>query len=370
MQRAIGLTALLFFMALTACNHEKGFTINAHITGFPDSTKIYLSNMATQQKLDSALVIDNKFVLKGHFSDPPEMVALLSFVQHKGVNTVLLLGNDHLSIEGNIRDFPDNLKYSGSRTQQELDIQKKSRRALSKKNASIYKKYFLLSEEDRNGKPGKELLSLLKNVQDSLISKNIEFAKKHINTYAGIIQLGFLKKRLPVDTVRALYNKIKPELKASKYARVLKVFLNEKIAKTGDMFHDFEAFNQKGEKVKFSSLTGKYILLDFSSAFCGPCIQSIGELHEINRVYKDSLKIIGFSQDASKDAWLKGLKRDSVSWVSLWDGKGMFSETSIKYGVEGIPSFFLINPRGQIIDTWGGYGKGLIKKKIEKYLHG
>jgi peroxiredoxin len=179
--------------------------------------------------------------------------------------------------------------------------------------------------------------------------------------------LGYLKNSLPKDTIQALYNKLSTEIKSSKYAKVVEVFLKEKISDIGDHFHEFEAFNKNGDIIKFSELTGKYILLDFTAANCGPCVQSAEELRFINKAYSDSLLIVSFSGDSKKDIWLKSLDRDSVSWISLWDGKGTFSETYIKYGVQGFPSFFLIDPHGKIIDKWVGYGKGSLESKLNRF---
>ncbi len=56
----------------------------------------------------------------------------------------------------------------------------------------------------------------------------------------------------------------------------------KKISEIGDTYHDFEAFTINGDKIKFSELIGKYILLDFTGAYCGPCIQSVVELKLID----------------------------------------------------------------------------------------
>ena len=136
----------------------------------------------------------------------------------------------------------------------------------------------------------------------------------------------------------------------------------------GDTYQDFEGVNQNGENVKFSEEMGEYTLIDFTSAFCGACILAAHELKEIDQAYSDSLKIVEFSGNPNRENWKKGLERDSVTWTSIWDGMGRYSETSIKYGVNAYPTFVLINPEGVIIDKWVGFGKGSLKSKFGQYL--
>jgi thioredoxin-related protein len=192
------------------------------------------------------------------------------------------------------------------------------------------------------------------------------YIKSHPDSYSSVITLGYLKNKLHKDTVQSIFNNYTPKIKNSKYAKIIAIYLKEKISKVGDIYHDFEAFDKNSEKIVFSKIKKNYTLLDFTAANCGPCIQSVEELKDLNKTYKDSLTIISFSCDAKKETWLNSLKRDSISWTSVWDGKGRYSETSIKYGVSGFPTFFLIDPEGKIIDKWGGYRKGSLKNKLKK----
>ena len=173
---------------------------------------------------------------------------------------------------------------------------------------------------------------------------------------------------MPKDTLQKYFDRYTEEIKASKYANVLKVYLKETISKPGEPFQDFEGQNPAGENVKFSEALGTYTLLDFTAAYCMPCIESVDELKELENNYKDALKIVSFSGDKNKETWLKALERDETGWLSLWDGKGMYGETPIKYGVQGIPSFVLIGPEGIILDKWTGYGKGSLLSQMARHM--
>ena len=327
---------------------------------------IYLRNLSTDEVFDSTLIINNKFQLKGKLESVPEQIWLNTKINNEFIYTNLLIGNEEIEIKGDIKDFPWKVQVLGSKTQDEDDNLRDLTSQFDIKRDSLVQIFLKLAPELQE-KKGKEIWGEVKIIDDTTLSIRIRFIKAHINTYTGIINLGYLKNSFPKDTVQVLYNKISNELRASKYAKIVEIFLKEKTTEIGDKYKDFEAFNKDGHKQRFSGLIGKYILLDFTAAYCGPCVQSAEELRFINKTYSDSLSIISFSGDAKKDIWLKSLKRDSVSWISLWDGKGTYSETYIKYGVHGFPTFFLIDPNGKVIDKWSGYGKGSLEGKLKRF---
>lgn len=82
---------------------------------------------------------------------------------------------------------------------------------------------------------------------------------------------------------------------------------------------------------------------------------------------KNIIPLLDFNTDTKKEVWLSSLKRDSVSWNSLWDGKGSYSETYIKYGINGVPTFYLFAPDGKVIDKWIGYGEGSLENKVKRF---
>ncbi len=351
---------------LFSCNKPDGYVITGNVTGFPDSTKVYLQNVSTEEIIDSAIIGGNTFKLKGQLSDVPEQLLLTARVNDQLIYLFLLIGNEHVNIHGDIKDFPWDAEVEGSNFHSDYNCLENKTKLFDRERDSLAKSFFKLSPELQQEKH-KEIWDKIKVIDDTVHAIRVEYVKTHINTYPGIIYLGYLKRSFPKDTVRALYNKLSPEIKSSKYARIVEVFLNEKISGVGDKYHDFKAVDKTGDTLKFSDLTGKYILLDFTGAYCGPCVQSAKELRHIDKTYSDSLVIVSFSSDSKKEIWLKSLERDSVSWISLWDGEGTFSETYIKYGVNGIPAFFLIDPKGIIIDKWGGYGIGSLEEKLSRF---
>ncbi|HLO61296.1 MAG TPA: TlpA disulfide reductase family protein [Bacteroidales bacterium] len=353
-------SSLLFI----SCNRPEGYKVTAELTGFPDSTQFYLNSSTTEENFDSAIMVHDKVVFQGKLEDPPDFIWMTAVVNKELHYCFFWLENDVVNINGDIKDLPWSIKISGSKIQEEQKDLEKIINPIARLRDSLAQAFFNLSPELQE-KQGKEAWARIDKLDSLTRDARITFIKSHTNTYTAVLDLTYYLQYLPKDTIQALYNKLNPEIKASRYAKKIEIFLTEKISEIGDPYHDFEAFDKDGKLVKLSSFTGKYILLDFTSANCGPCVQSAGELRKIHNTYSDSLVIVSFSADPKKEIWLNSLTRDTVTWTSLWDGKGTFSETYIKYGINGIPTFFLIDPKGKIIDKWVGYGKGSLESKLE-----
>lgn len=361
------LYGLVFIMMLFSCSSkEPGYVIKGELSGFPDSTMIYLANPAKDVILDSALIIQDQFVMKGMLEEVPASLWIHGKVAGKFFYTTVLMGNEQVRLKGDLKDFPFAVKITGSVFQDGDNRLDALKRSYDIKRDSLTDLYLSLSREER-GQRYQEIWGEV-GVIDSLVDDiRIRFVKDNPTTYCSVIELYYLKENLSRDSVAVLYQGFTPEMKASPQGRALGMFLKNDVVKAGDACVDFTAEDKDGNKLTFSGIKGDYILLDFTSAFCGPCILAAQELRKINDTYGDSVKIISYNCDESKKAWLGSLERDSVNWLSLWDGQGRDSEVCLKYAIRGYPTFVLIGPDRKIMDQWFGYGEGSLEKKLERF---
>ena len=169
------------------------------------------------------------------------------------------------------------------------------------------------------------------------------------------------------EKLKSMYEGMSDELKNSEKGQSVYINLYPPvIVKEGDYMADTDMWNLKGELHHLEDYKGKYLLLDFWSAGCGPCIMAIPEMKEISEMYKDKLTVVSISSD-TKDVWEKVSKEKDVTWVNLNDFKGE-NGIKLRYGVRGIPHYVMISPEGKITTSWLGYGEGSLKRKMEENI--
>lgn len=76
----------------------------------------------------------------------------------------------------------------------------------------------------------------------------------------------------------------------------------------------------EGNRHQLTDYKGKYILLDFWSSACGPCIMAQPELGKVAGKYPDHLNVVSISLDVSKEMWRQA--SGQLKGVNLSDLKG------------------------------------------------
>ena len=168
--------------------------------------------------------------------------------------------------------------------------------------------------------------------------------------------------------VKELYDTLPDSVKQTVDARrICNLLYPPQSVEVGDEMADGPLYDSEGKEHHLAEFKGKYILLDFWSRGCGPCLQSIPELERISTVYADRLAVISISSDP-EEVWKAFLKEKGLKghqWNELRnDGGGLASA----YNVRGIPHYVLIAPDGKVEAMWSGYGKGSLERKMKESL--
>jgi thiol-disulfide isomerase/thioredoxin len=173
--------------------------------------------------------------------------------------------------------------------------------------------------------------------------------------FTALILLKSLSQGIEEDLIQGYYDKFDENIKNS----VLGSLIGERIERMkikeiaiDELFRDMTMKTPDDENISISDYAGKgkYVLLDFWASWCGPCRAENPKVVSLYNDYKNKgFEIVGISLDENKDAWIKGIKDDGITWPQMSDLKGWKSEATIKYSIQGIPFTVLLDKEGKVI---------------------
>jgi len=156
------------------------------------------------------------------------------------------------------------------------------------------------------------------------------------------------------------------EQKLATTAKALRTFIYEESVVKGKPFIDFEAKTIEGDLLKLSSINDKYIYLTFWSSGCGPCRMENKFISKNYHKIPDDLCIVSFSIDKNAEAWKNASEIDSIAWINVSDNLGSKGKIKTQYQVQAIPTSFLIDDKGIVIEKFTGFDcNGDIIKKLK-----
>ncbi len=154
-----------------------------------------------------------------------------------------------------------------------------------------------------------------------------------------------------INKVKTIYATLNPDKDAQQFIVDLQESLQEsrKEEVLAEAFFndapDFQFTDMDGNEINNTNMLGKVVFVDFWATWCNPCRRELPEFQAFYELYKNNPRVafIAASTDREKDKVVPYITESDYTFPVAYA-----EENATKFGVEGIPSLFIIGPSGKI----------------------
>jgi peroxiredoxin len=364
MKKIVFLIALSFLIFSCSKVAKGEFLISGEAKDIPNGKMVFLkmkNDNGIVINMDSAKVNDGKFEIKGKVKEP---AILALFVQglRQPIPFILETGEIEVTVD---KDSIWKSKIGGTYNNDEFQNFNTKLNGFQKRLVDFQNKNMQkgMEYQQSNNKAGLESL----NKQYSSIKKEMDdfmfnFPEENKEAYISLVllQSRFESPKFNLDEVKKIYNSYSDDLKATKIGKSIQEKLNiiEKNSKIkpetaliGKMAPDFSAKNPQGQLVSLKQSLGKVTIIDFWASWCGPCrAENPNVVALYNELHSKGLNIIGISLDEDSNKWNEAIAKDKITWTQVSNLKKWKDPIAISYGIEQIPTTFILDSNGIILE--------------------
>ncbi len=364
MKKIILFIALI--VAVSKVNAQNTGANNIVIEGTADAKYngeyVHIYNNVLKEKHDSTIIVNGKFSFTRPFKEPTRYMFYSSFeIRTKHGYSPFGILVDHPSVIHLAADM-DNFtksKITGSASQAVYDSYSAKTKVLETAMMDkLYTKYGkAYVDSDNVDTSTQRFKSLMKDYyalsadskkESDKIAENI--IRQNPSSFASVMLLGNICRDLTLPELEQLYGSLSPKFKKGFFAQSIEDNISgRKQSAIGSTVNDFTLNDPKNNPMKFSSLKGKYILIDFWGSWCGPCHKAFPRLKELYSKYHDKgFEILGIATESNTDAWTKDIVKSELPWLQMVDNKTN-NVSQKQFAVTEYPTTVLIDPNGKII---------------------
>lgn len=352
--------------ALVSCNKD-GYTIKGEVKGLVDGTKVYINKQNENgfTKIDSTEIKGGTFEYKSEKTPETDLYFIeLGKTQEFMFPFIVENGSIKFTFD---KAKPQEAKVTGTKNNDLMTSYNEEAYKIQKEIMDFQQQNqakFMDAQQKGDQATMQSLMDQVSKIQNKYVDQNKKFITTNKDSYISLLLLTQLamSDALKQEEIKKYFNDLSSEVKNTKKGKefadnLKKMEANlkenqanlQKVA-VGQKAPDFSASTPNGKTESLLANLGKATIIDFWASWCGPCRKENPNVVALYNKYKaQGLKIIGVSLDKEKEAWMKAIADDKLTWLQVSNLKFWEDPIAKQYAVEAIPATFILDANGTIV---------------------
>ncbi|WP_439184442.1 redoxin domain-containing protein [Carboxylicivirga taeanensis] len=344
------LLAILSVAMLVGCQ-SKSYEVTGTLEG-ATSERVILKKIRKGQpvNIDTTEMVNGVFTFTGSVNAPELYFAAVDGQQQP---VVFFISNDKIKITGHVDKLAE-IEVSGSEltnlfTKFNDEVPGQER---TKELQQEFQMAYMSQDKDKQKLIEEEMQSIMED-QRAYFKK---FLDENTSNEFGLFLALNMAPSLDLEQLKELMAKFEPTMREHPYFKEIKDLIApleefekaQAATEVGAEAPEFTLKSVEGEDVSLSDFRGKYVLVDFWASWCQPCRQENPNVVKAYKAFNSKgFEVLSVSVDGNHEAWKKAIKEDGMTWSHVIADEA--SGVAQMYGIQSIPSTFLLDKEGKIV---------------------
>jgi peroxiredoxin len=348
----------LLLVSATASG-QKSFQIKGQLTKLKGPLQLKLGyENGSRYVVDSSMLSNGHFTFSGQVMNPASATLYVELppgaFEKMSVDEIIDGQKQNFFIDGGaITITGDDIRSAlikGGKAQAEYMALRKQTRSLREKMKPLTRQsmeYYRLNDEVAHN----ALMPKIEAISIEIDSVEERFIYAHPDSWVSFTLVKEKAGSVEARALEPMFNALNERFRNTEAGKKIAAhLLIDKKVGIGQSAIEFTQNDTANIPRSLSSFKGKYVLVDFWASWCAPCRAENPDVMKAYKQFHDkNFEVIGVSLDEKRASWLKAIKTDSLPWIHLSDLKGFNNSVALQYGVQSVPTNFLIDPNGVII---------------------